>query len=144
MHTAFTQHNIHTQFFVQHNVIKAVLAYCIALMVEHHQKNEISGNAAREDARATSELLRRLKISYLSDDYDDGNDTPEEADRKDLIRRCKTRRLIERRKQDSEADDSFTAPTDPLPLNRRLSNRHDFLTVQIFLMDLEDMVVRTN
>jgi len=142
VHRVFSQHNSHTQFFVQHNAIKAALAYYIALMVEHHQKNEISGNAARDDARVTSELLRRLKTSSLSHDDDDGNDTPEEAARNDLIRRSKTRRVIERRKQDSEARDSFTAPMEPLPLNRRLSNRHDFLAVQIFLTDLDDMVVR--
>ena len=82
-------------------------------------------------------MLRRLKESSISDDDDDINDTPEEAARHDLIRRRKTRRLIERRKQDSEAKDSFAAPADPLPFNH-----HDFLAVQIFLMDLEDMVVR--
>jgi hypothetical protein len=112
-------------------------------LAEHHEKSEIFGNAAREDARDTSALLRRLKTSTLSDDDDDGNDTPpEQATRNDLIRRRKTRCLIERRKQDSEAKDSFTAPSDPLPLNRRLSNHHDFLAVQIFLVVLEDMVVR--
>jgi hypothetical protein len=51
-------------------------------------------------------------------------------------------RLIERRKQDSEANDSCAALSDHLPLNRRLSDHHNFLAVQIFLMDLEDMVVR--
>jgi hypothetical protein len=34
------------------------------------------------------------------------------------------------------------APSDPLPLNRRLSNPQDFLAVQIVLIDIEDMVVR--
>ncbi len=34
-------------------------------------------------------------------------------------------------------------PSDPLHANRRLSsNNHDFLAFQIFLMDLEEMVVR--
>jgi hypothetical protein len=56
--------------------------------------------------------------------------------KKDLIRSRKTRRLIEKKKLDSEAKDSVSAPTDPLPANRRLSNHHDFLAVQIFLMDL--------
>ena len=46
---------------------------------------------------------------------------------------------IERKKQDSYAKDSITAPPDSLPLNRRLSNHHDFLAVQIFLMNLEDL-----
>ncbi len=34
------------------------------------------------------------------------------------------------------------APSAPLPVNRRLSNHHDFLAVKIFLMDLEEMAVR--
>ncbi len=34
------------------------------------------------------------------------------------------------------------ALSDPLPVNRRLVNHHDFLAAQIFLMDLEEMVVR--
>ena len=87
-------------------------------------------------------MLRCLKTYTLSDDDDDGNDTLEEAAKHDLIHRRKTRRLIERRKQDSEAKDSFAAPSDPLHLNRRLSNYYKFLAVRIFLMDLEDMVVR--
>ena len=67
-------------------------------MTEHHQNNETSGNAAREDARVTIALPRRLKTSTLSDDDDDDNDTPEEAAKNDLIRRRKTRDLVERRK----------------------------------------------
>jgi hypothetical protein len=86
-----------------HNAIKAFPAYHMALMVKHHQNLEMSGNTVREDARVTSAVLRRLKASTLSDDDDDGNDTPEEVARHDLIRRRKTRHLIERRKQESEA-----------------------------------------
>ncbi len=82
----------------------------------------------------------KLPLSPMTDDED--NDTPEMTVRKDLIRRRKTRRLIEKKKLDSEAKDYVTAPADHLPANRRLSNHHDFLAVQIFLMDLEDMVVR--
>jgi hypothetical protein len=62
--------------------------------------------------------------------------------KKNLIRCRKTPRLIEKKKVESEAKDSVTAPADPLPANRRLSSHHDFLAVQIFLLDLEDMVVR--
>ncbi len=76
-------------------------------------------------------MLRRLKTFTLYDDDDDGNDAQEEDARDDLIRRSKTRRLIERRKQDSEAKNSFAAPSNLLPLNRRLSNRHDFLRFRI-------------
>ena len=125
-----------------HNASKATLAYHTALMIEYHQKLEMSGNAAREDARVTSALPRRLKTSTLLDDDDDGNNTPEEATRHDIILQRKTRRRIERRKQDSKPKDSFAAPSDPLPLNRRLSNRRDFLAVHIFRMNLEDMVIR--
>ena len=77
---------------VMHNAVKAALAYHTALMVEHHQKNEMSGNAAREDARVTSALLRRHKTSTLPFDDDNGNDTPEEAARHDIIRRRKCRK----------------------------------------------------
>ena len=63
---------------------------------------------------------------------------------KNLIRRRKARRLIEKKKLDSEAKDSVTAPADPLPANRKLSNHYDFLAVLIFLMDLENIVVLKN
>ncbi len=62
--------------------------------------------------------------------------------KKDLIRHRKARRLIEKKKIYLEAKDSVTAPVESLPANRKLSNHHDFLAVQIFLMDLENMVVR--
>ena len=94
------------------------------------------------ELRVTNALLTRLKTSTLFEYDDDGNDTQEEDARHDLIRRRNTRRLIEKRKQDSEAKNSFAALLDPLPLDRRLSNHHDFLEVQIFLMDLENMMVR--
>jgi len=94
------------------------------------------------ESRVTNALLRRLKTCTLYDNDDDGNDTHEEDARHDLIRRSKTHRLVERRKQDSETKNSFAAPLNPLPLNRRLSNRHDFFEVQIVLVNLEDMVVR--
>ncbi len=63
-----------------HNSIKAALTFHLALMADHHHKIEISGNAAREDARVTNALLKRLKTSTLSDDDDDDVDnTPEEV-----------------------------------------------------------------
>jgi hypothetical protein len=94
------------------------------------------------DARVTDALLRRLNAASISDGDDEDNDTLEITAKKDLIRRRKTRCLIEKKKIDSEAKDSVTSPAEPLPANRRLSNHHDFLAVQIFLVDLEDMVVR--
>ena len=75
-----------------HNTPKAAFAYHTVLMVEHHQKIEMSGNSARKDARVTSALLRRLKTSTLPFDDDNGNDTPEEAARHDIIRRRKCRK----------------------------------------------------
>ncbi len=92
--------------------------------------------------RVTDALLRRLETASISDDEDMDGDTPERTANKDVIHRRKTRRLVERKKQEGEAKDCVTAPADPLPANRRLSNHHGFLAVQIFLMDLEDMVVR--
>ena len=124
------------------NAIMAALAYHTALIDAHHKKLEVSDDYSRMETRVTNALLRRFKNSTISNDDDDINDTPEEAARHDLIRRRKTRRFIERRKHDSEAKDSFAAPLDHLPLDRRLSSHHDFLAVQIFLVDLEDMMVR--
>jgi hypothetical protein len=102
----------------------------------------VSASADARDFRVTDALLRRHNAASISDRDDEDNDTPEITARKDIIRRRKTRRLVEKKKIDSEAKDSVTAPVEPLPANRRLSNHHDFLAVQIFLMDLEDMVVR--
>jgi hypothetical protein len=124
-----------------HNAVTAALAYHLALIDDHHKKLEVSDNYSRVETRVANALLRRFKKPIISDDDDDINDTPEEAARHNLIRRRKTRRLIERRKQDSEAKDSFAAPSDPLPLNRRFSNHHYFLAAQIFFMDSEDMAV---
>jgi hypothetical protein len=69
-----------------HSSIKAALAFLFALIADHYHKIEISGNAAREDARIINALLKRLKTSTHSNDDDDGNNTPEEAARNDLIR----------------------------------------------------------
>jgi hypothetical protein len=86
----------------------------LALIADYHHKIEISSiNAAREDARVTNALLKRLKTPTLSNDDADGNTTPEEAARNNLIRQRKTRRLNERKKQHSKAKDSITAPRDP-------------------------------
>ena len=86
-------------------------------------------------------LLRRLKKSSISDDEDEAGDTFEIRDNKNLIRWHKNLRLIEKKKQEGEAKDSVAAPSDPLLMNRRLHNHHDFLSLQMFLMDVEDQVV---
>ncbi len=85
----------------------------------------------------TDALLRRLNSASLSDGDDEDNDKYEMTARKDIISRRKTGSLIEKKKLDSEAKDSVTAPAEPLPANRRLSNHHNFFAVHIFLMDLE-------
>jgi hypothetical protein len=87
-------------------------------------------------------LLRRLKKATISDDEDEAGDTSEMRANKNLIRRRKSLRLIEKKKQEGEAKDSATTPSDPLSLSRRLHNHHDFLDLQMFLMDIEDHVVR--
>ncbi len=104
------------------------------------RKDKASASALRAEERVAKALRRRLVSS--SDDDDEMNDTPAEAAKRDLIRCCKNLRLIEKKKLDSEAKDSVMAPSDSLPDNRRLSNHHDFLAVLIFLIDLEELVVR--
>jgi hypothetical protein len=111
-------------------------------MVERLRKSKASLDVAYSDALVTNSLLSRLKPSSLSDHDDEDNDTLAEAAKRDAIRQRKTRRLLEKKKQESEARDSVTAPFEPLPPNRRLSNHHDFLAVQIWLMDIEDIVIR--
>ena len=112
-------------------------------MAQHHQKSKAASNVARGEARVTNELLRRLKSSILSDDDDESNDTPEEAAKINSSAGARNRRLIEKKKQDSdEAKDSVMALMDPLPPIRRLSEHHDFLAVRLFLLDLEEIVVR--
>jgi hypothetical protein len=69
-------------------------------------------------------------------------DSPAEADKRDRIRKRKNLRLIERKKLDAEAKDAVMAPSDSLPPKRQLGDHYDFLAVLIFLMDLEEMVLR--
>jgi hypothetical protein len=102
--------------------------------------------AGKEPATANSSiteaLLRSLKKASISNDEDEAGDTFKIRASKNLIRRRKNLRLIEKKKQEGEAKDSVTAPSDPLPLNRKLHNHHDLLALQMFLMDIEDQVVR--
>jgi hypothetical protein len=104
-------------------------------------QGKVATSVSRVEERVDKALRRRLVSS--SDDDDEMNDTPAEAAKRNLIRRRKNLRLIEKKKLDSEAKDSVMAPSDSLPANRRLSNNHhDFLSVLIFLMDSEELVVR--
>jgi hypothetical protein len=104
------------------------------------RKGEATAIVLRVEERVAKALRRRHVSS--SDDDDEMNDTPVEAAKKNLIRRRKNLRLIEKKKLDSEAKDSVMAPSDSLPANRRLSYHHDFLSVLIFLKNLEELVVR--
>jgi hypothetical protein len=111
-------------------------------MAERLRKGKASIDVAHNDALVTNSLLRRLKTAALSDDDDEDNDTPAEAAQRDVIRKRKTRHLLERKKQESEARNSVMASSEPLPINRRLSNHHDFLAVLLRLRDIEEVVVR--
>jgi hypothetical protein len=104
------------------------------------EKGKAAASVSRVEERVAKALRRRLVFS--SDDDDEMNDTPAEAAKRSLIRRRKNLRLIEKKKLDAEAKDSVMAPSDSLPANRWLSKHHDFLSVLIFLMDLEELVVR--
>jgi hypothetical protein len=120
-----------------HDAIRSALGFHEAWL-----RNQMS-QASKEPATVITEaLLRSLKKTSISDDEDEAGDTFEVRTNKNLIRRRKNLRLIEKKKQEGEAKDSVAAPSDPLPLNRRLHNHHDFLALQMFLMDIEDQVVR--
>jgi hypothetical protein len=123
-----------------HGPIKLALGFH-DVWLKQNQKSIATKGSASADARVTDALLRRLDSASISDGDDEDNDTPEMTAKKYIIRRHKTCRLIEEKKLDSEVKDSVTAPAEPLPSNRRLSNHHDFLAMQIFLVDLENMVV---
>jgi transcription initiation factor TFIIIB Brf1 subunit/transcription initiation factor TFIIB len=105
-------------------------------------KSRVDENVAVGDVRATKALLRRLHSTYISDDNDEVNDKLAEAANRELIRRRKTRRNIERKKADAEAKDIVMTLSESIPNNRKLSNHHDFHAVLIFLMDIENMVQR--
>ena len=123
-----------------HSSIKSALGFHDAWLKS--QMRQVAKAPAATDSALTEALLRRLKKASISDDEDEAGDTFEIRANKNLIRRRKNLRLIEKKKQEGEARDSVTAPSDPLPLNRRLHNHHDFLALQMFLMDVEDQVVR--
>jgi hypothetical protein len=82
-------------------------------MVERLRKGKSSVDVAHNDALMTNSLLRRLKTAALSDEDDEDNDTPAEAAQRDVICKRKTRRLLERKKQESEARNSVMAPSEP-------------------------------
>jgi hypothetical protein len=103
------------------------------------RKGKAAASVSRVETRVAKALRRRLVSS--SDDDDEMNDTPAEAAKKNLIRRRKNLRLVEKKKLNSEAKDPVMAPSNSLPDNRHLSNHHDFLSVLIFLMDSEELVV---
>jgi hypothetical protein len=69
------------------------------------RKGKASASVLRDEEHVAKALRRRLVSS--SDDDDEMNDTPAEAAKRDLIRRRKNLRLIEKKKLDSEAKDSL-------------------------------------
>ena len=79
-------------------------------------------------------------LLFISEDEDEGDGTPAEAAKSELICRRKPRRLVERKNADAEAKDNVMSPSEPLLDNHKLSKHHDFLAVMIFLMDLEEMM----
>ncbi len=75
--------------------LKQVLNIQIDSMTNTRQNTNIASTTARGDSLATTELLRRLKASSLSDDDDDSNAIAEKLAKKFDIRERKNRRLIE-------------------------------------------------
>jgi hypothetical protein len=124
-----------------YNALTSALSVHASEMADRLRKGKASSDLAHNDALVTNSLLRRLKTSSLYDD-DEDNDTPAEAAQREVIRKRKTRRLLESKRQESEARNSIMAPSEPLPSNRRLSNHHDFLAVLLWLRDLEEVVIR--
>ncbi len=80
-----------------HSFIKSALGLHDAWL-KQNQNNIIARGSASADARVTDALLRRLNSAYLSGGGDEEDDTPKEMTKEGLIRRRKTRRLIERKK----------------------------------------------
>jgi hypothetical protein len=66
------------------------------------EKGKADASVSRVEERVAKALRRRLVSS--SDDDDEMNDTPAEAAKRNLIRRRKNFRLIEKKKLDSEAN----------------------------------------
>jgi hypothetical protein len=64
------------------------------------------------DSAITEALLRRLKKTSISDDEDEAGDTFEMRANKNLIRRRKNLRLIEKKKQEGEAKNSLRSASD--------------------------------
>ncbi len=114
-------------------------------MVEQRAKGKVSSPAHKQNgSRVTKALLRCLEGTSLSDDEEEleFDDTPEEAVERRAKSLRKTRRLITKKMAENEAKDCVMAPTESLPANRRLSNHHDYLVVQLWLKDVEEMVLR--
>ena len=90
----------------------------------------------------TKALLLRLEKASISDDEENPNDTLAERADKNRIRIRKNQRLIDKKKQEGEARDRFTAPSEPLAVNHRLHDHHDFLALHMFFMNVEEAVSR--
>ena len=122
--------------------VKEALDAHNALIAIYNQKSKVDENVALGDECVAKALLRRLESTYISGDDDEVNDDPAEAAKRELIRRRKTRRNIERKKANAEAKVNVMAPSESFPNIRKLSDHHDFLAVIICHMDIADMVLR--
>jgi len=82
------------------NALTSALSVHSSEMDERLRKGKSSMDMAHNDALLTNSLLRRLKTSSLSDNDDEDNNIPaDEAAKRELIRKRKTRRLLEKKKQ---------------------------------------------
>ncbi len=79
--------------------LEKVLKMQIDAMTNTRQNINVTPTTIGGDSLVTTELLRRLKASSLSDDDDDINATAEELAKKFDSRARKNRRLIEEKKQ---------------------------------------------
>ncbi len=81
-----------------HGTIKSALGFHEAWL--NNQMNQAGKEPATADSAITEALLRRLKKASISDDEDEAGDTFEMRVNKNLIRRRKNLRLIEKKKQE--------------------------------------------
>ena len=125
-----------------HSSIRAALGFHDAWLKDNQKTQADKAAATAVNAAATKALLLRLEKASISDDEEDPNDTLAERADKNRIRIRKNQRLIDKKKQEGEAKDMRSAPSEPLALNHRLHDHHDFLALQMFFMNVEEAVSR--
>ena len=125
-----------------HSSIRAALGFHDAWLKDNQKIQADKAAATADNAAATKALLLRLEKASISDDEEDPNDTLAERADKNRIRIRKNQRLIDKKKQEGEAKDMRSAPSEPLALNHRLHDHHDFFALQMFFMNVEEAVSR--